>query len=202
MFVDDRVERRIDPFDSSDGGVDQLERGKFATANEICLCGGVHRREFINLVPRSSLLARRRSILLVVPSGAGPINRAKTSARSLTNSSRFSVLMSIAFNITHVRLDSFWHQSGPNLPHEPESGVLEIKKAASMKDIFCEPSGTRTRDPVIKSHMLYQPELTAHRTANDCRDVSALEGASIRQSTNQVRVILPRTTVSIFAAAI
>ena len=29
--------------------------------------------------------------------------------------------------------------------------------------LFGEPSGTRTRDPVIKSHMLYQPELTAHR---------------------------------------
>jgi hypothetical protein len=26
-----------------------------------------------------------------------------------------------------------------------------------------EPSGTRTRDPVIKSHMLYRPELTAHK---------------------------------------
>jgi hypothetical protein len=26
---------------------------------------------------------------------------------------------------------------------------------------FGEPSGTRTRDPVIKSHMLYRPELTA-----------------------------------------
>jgi hypothetical protein len=97
---------------------------------------------------------------------------------------------------------SAWTRFGTNLPHEPESEVLEIKKAASMKDIFCEPSGTRTRDPVIKSHMLYQPELTAHRTANDCRDASALEGASIRQSTNQVRVILSRTTVSIFAAAI
>ena len=25
-----------------------------------------------------------------------------------------------------------------------------------------EPSGTRTRDPLIKSQMLYRPELTAH----------------------------------------
>jgi hypothetical protein len=28
---------------------------------------------------------------------------------------------------------------------------------------FGEPSGTRTRDPLIKSQMLYRPELTAHR---------------------------------------
>jgi hypothetical protein len=34
------------------------------------------------------------------------------------------------------RLHSFWHQSGPNRPHEPESEVLEIKKTASIKDIF------------------------------------------------------------------
>src|SRR5215469_14860572 len=60
------------------------------------------------------------------------------------------------------RLDSFWHQSGTNRPRQGESEVPEIKKATRMKDIFCEPSGTRTRDPVIKSHMLYQPELTAH----------------------------------------
>ena len=49
------------------------------------------------------------------------------------------------------RLDSFWHQSGTNRPPEPESQVLETKKALSMQDILSEPSGTRTRDPVIKS---------------------------------------------------
>ena len=31
---------------------------------------------------------------------------------------------------------------------------------------FGEPSGTRTQDPLIKSQMLYRPELTAHRGTN------------------------------------
>ncbi len=38
----------------------------------------------------------------------------------------------------------------PSLPHAP-------------KPFLSEPSGTRTRDPLIKSQMLYRPELTAHR---------------------------------------
>jgi len=56
------------------------------------------------------------------------------------------------------RLDSFWHQSGTKGPREPELEVLEIKKAASMKEVLSEPSGTRTRDPVIKSST---PDLTS-----------------------------------------
>ena len=51
------------------------------------------------------------------------------------------------------RLDSFWHQSGTNRPRQPASEVLEIKKAASMKDSFCEPSGTRTRAQTSKTQV-------------------------------------------------
>jgi hypothetical protein len=35
--------------------------------------------------------------------------------------------------------------------------------ALPTEKIDGEPSGTRTRDPLIKSQMLYRPELTAHR---------------------------------------
>jgi hypothetical protein len=38
-----------------------------------------------------------------------------------------------------------------------------VKKYVGSLSFFGEPSGTRTRDPVIKSHMLYRPELTAHQ---------------------------------------
>ena len=65
------------------------------------------------------------------------------------------------------RLDSFWHQSGANRPREPESEVLEIKKAASMKDIFGEPSGTRTRDPVIKSYRIHTFDHIARSQSGD-----------------------------------
>jgi hypothetical protein len=41
---------------------------------------------------------------------------------------------------------------------------LMSKKPLHLLVYFGEPSGTRTRDPVIKSHMLYRPELTAHKT--------------------------------------
>ena len=42
---------------------------------------------------------------------------------------------------------------------------LMSQKAWIWLAFIGEPSGTRTRDPVIKSHMLYRPELTAHRGA-------------------------------------
>jgi hypothetical protein len=37
------------------------------------------------------------------------------------------------------------------------------KKVLLLGFLLGEPSGTRTRDPLIKSQMLYRPELTAHR---------------------------------------
>ncbi|GEM_PF-2816070 len=43
-----------------------------------------------------------------------------------------------------------------------QAGHRGFVTLAELIDI-CEPSGTRTRDPVIKSHMLYRPELTAHK---------------------------------------
>ena len=39
---------------------------------------------------------------------------------------------------------------------------LASKNSLIYLGFIGEPSGTRTRDPVIKSHMLYRPELTAH----------------------------------------
>ena len=38
-----------------------------------------------------------------------------------------------------------------------------FKNSLIYLSYFGEPSGTRTRDPLIKSQMLYLPELTAHR---------------------------------------
>ena len=47
------------------------------------------------------------------------------------------------------RLDSpYWHQSGLN---EPRRDVPGFTKAANIKENLGEPSGTRTRDPVIKN---------------------------------------------------
>src|ERR1700686_686435 len=51
---------------------------------------------------------------------------------------------------------------------QPPDLVLCITKTADRKRNRYrqtrkgEPSGTRTRDPLIKSQMLYRPELTAH----------------------------------------
>ena len=46
-----------------------------------------------------------------------------------------------------------------------------------------EPSGTRTRDPLIKSQMLYRPELTAQhselKNPNLYRDLCPLEGPAV-----------------------
>ncbi len=46
-----------------------------------------------------------------------------------------------------------------------------------------EPSGTRTRDPLIKSQMLYRPELTAQhselKNPNLYRDLCSLEGPAV-----------------------
>jgi hypothetical protein len=43
------------------------------------------------------------------------------------------------------------------------TGNLMRKMIKDSEVFLSEPSGTRTRDPVIKSHMLYRPELTAHK---------------------------------------
>jgi hypothetical protein len=42
-------------------------------------------------------------------------------------------------------------------------GSKQVEKILQFIRFFGEPSGTRTRDPLIKSQMLYRPELTAHR---------------------------------------
>ena len=42
-----------------------------------------------------------------------------------------------------------------------ENGV--VQRALVSERGYGGPSGTRTQDPLIKSQMLYRPELTAHR---------------------------------------
>jgi hypothetical protein len=40
--------------------------------------------------------------------------------------------------------------------------MAALRNLLILLDFSGEPSGTRTRDPLIKSQMLYRPELTAH----------------------------------------
>ena len=67
------------------------------------------------------------------------------------------------------------------------------KKTCNIGDFSSEPSGTRTRDPVIKSHMLYQPELTAHR--GEQQMIAGMhrlwKARGIRLSKNQLRADPP-----------
>ncbi len=51
--------------------------------------------------------------------------------------------------------------------------VNEFPSLALFGNFAGEPSGTRTRDPLIKSQMLYRPELTAHPSAADLRSLQA-----------------------------
>jgi len=62
----------------------------------------------------------------------------------------------------------FWHQFGTDPDFSDSVPQAEAEKSANLKGYLSEPSGTRTRDPLIKSQMLYRPELTARR--NKARD--------------------------------
>src|ERR1700676_1418782 len=77
---------------------------------------------------------------------------------------------------------------------QPPDLVLSITKIADRKNPVektirvirrfgqGEPSGTRTRDPLIKSQMLYRPELTAHEQGAyaNCRRVRKGAGVALR----------------------
>jgi integrase len=55
----------------------------------------------------------------------------------------------------------FWHQFGTDPSFPGDSARGERENPANSEGNLSEPSGTRTRDPLIKSQMLYLPELTA-----------------------------------------